>query len=270
MNAGSRGVSNMVRLGCSASLAILLSSVSAFADGVDVVHLKNGGRVQGVVIEDDPAAGATVRLGDGTTKKIPKSAISSIDYAPPAAVEPPAPAPVVRIPQPAQPTQPMRRRAPHRTSDDSEDDGTADPDTSHGGHIERRSLKGLWVTGLVIDLSVWALRAGVTAGMCASYSAKQHGCNGLDYGSAAIPVVGAWIQVSRGADPNQIGVGGFAANVFAGILEAGGFVMLVVGLSVKHKVIVNGPETDSAMFTTGPFHWRPTLGAGSGAIVGSF
>ncbi|HTU60351.1 MAG TPA: hypothetical protein VMF89_17995, partial [Polyangiales bacterium] len=42
----------------------------------EVVHLQGGGEVRGTLIENDPVAGVTLKLQDGTVRKIPASAIT--------------------------------------------------------------------------------------------------------------------------------------------------------------------------------------------------
>jgi hypothetical protein len=66
----------------------------------DTVVLKDGSKLRGTVIEEDPKRGVTVLLLDGTTRKVAKPVLDHIDYAPPAApvVAPVAPAAPVAPP----------------------------------------------------------------------------------------------------------------------------------------------------------------------------
>lgn len=64
-----------------ALLCVLGFSSVALADDDDVVMLKNGGRVVGKVVIDDPQEGVTVKILEGQVKKIPRSEIQSVEYA---------------------------------------------------------------------------------------------------------------------------------------------------------------------------------------------
>lgn len=241
----------------------MISSLALAAD-LDVVLLKGGGRVQGTVIEDDPQAGISIRLVDGTMRKISRAKVETVNYAadkteaaPPAPASPP-PAPV--------PVAPQRRRAQRHHSEES-DDAQSDDDgyLAPNSHWEKRSLTGLWVSGLVVDLSIWALRAAITMGICGSYSSGARGCNGLDYGGAATPVIGAWIET-----PNAQG-GHFAALVASGLVETAGFVLFITGLAAHRKVAIHDRYHDSddgqLRMTVVP----TTMNGGSGLVlVGQF
>lgn len=48
----------------------------------DVVYLKNGGRLRGTVVEDDPKKGITLRLLDGKIRFVERSAIDHVGYSP--------------------------------------------------------------------------------------------------------------------------------------------------------------------------------------------
>jgi hypothetical protein len=63
----------------------------------DTVMLKNGGRVRGIVVEEDPAKGVRIKLPGGELRAIPAKDVDRVVYgaAPsPAPPPPPAPAPV--------------------------------------------------------------------------------------------------------------------------------------------------------------------------------
>jgi hypothetical protein len=78
--------------------------------GSDVVHLKGGGMVRGVLVERIPDDHATVLLPSGQSVVLPWAAIERFEVMPPTIVEPPrAPAPssapVSPPPPPAPPPQ---------------------------------------------------------------------------------------------------------------------------------------------------------------------
>jgi hypothetical protein len=74
-------------------------SVAWADDAIDTVRLTNGGRLRGTVIVDDPS-GVQVQLADGTTRKLKRQEVKTIEYAehtqaaPPAVTVPPAPSPL--------------------------------------------------------------------------------------------------------------------------------------------------------------------------------
>src|SRR5438105_6698756 len=72
----------MKRWFCGLVIAAALG-VSPFAlagDLDDTVHLANGGRVRGVVLQDEPNGALVIRLPDGTTRSIPRGDVRSVDY----------------------------------------------------------------------------------------------------------------------------------------------------------------------------------------------
>src|SRR5450755_532656 len=105
------------------ALTLLASTCPARADGEptappDTVVLKDGGRLRGTVIEEDPRRGVTVQLLDGTTRKVGKSALDHVEYAPaPAPPAAPAPATAAVAPPPvtyATPEAPPPPKPPGR------------------------------------------------------------------------------------------------------------------------------------------------------------
>lgn len=58
----------------------LLPSAAMASDVADTVFLTNGGRLRGIVIEDDPINGVTVKLPDGKTRKVPRGQVKSVAY----------------------------------------------------------------------------------------------------------------------------------------------------------------------------------------------
>jgi hypothetical protein len=58
--------------------AVLAVSVVAHAD--DVVYLKDGGRIRGTVMEEQPDRGVTIRLADGSVRSVPTDEVKIVDY----------------------------------------------------------------------------------------------------------------------------------------------------------------------------------------------
>lgn len=61
--------------------ALLLPSLSLAAGADDTVFLKNGGRARGQVVEEDPTAGVTLQLPDGTFRRFKAHEIARVEYA---------------------------------------------------------------------------------------------------------------------------------------------------------------------------------------------
>jgi hypothetical protein len=73
-------------------MALLLVTPAARADGpVDTVFLADGGRLRGIVTEDDPRRGVTIKLVDGTIRKVKRTDVARVEYAD-------APAPAIASP----------------------------------------------------------------------------------------------------------------------------------------------------------------------------
>jgi hypothetical protein len=109
--------------------SLLWSPVARAADDDDLVMLVNGGRLRGVVIEEDPQKGVRIKLMDGQIRSLKPSEVREVQYhgaaapalaaGPPAATFAPVPAPAptpppyqpsaaapVPYPPPAQPSEP--------------------------------------------------------------------------------------------------------------------------------------------------------------------
>ncbi|HEX3853130.1 MAG TPA: hypothetical protein VHW01_19340, partial [Polyangiaceae bacterium] len=82
-----------------ALLLLLLLPVVAHADDTDdVVMLTNGGRLRGVVIEEDPQKGVRIELPDGTFRSLKPTEVREVRYH---AESPTQPAPAAPAPAPA-------------------------------------------------------------------------------------------------------------------------------------------------------------------------
>lgn len=95
----------------SVAVAALLAATAA---NLDTVFLKNGGRVLGTVVEEDPGRGVSIRLPGGEQRNLKPSDVYRIRYGdgtvktygdlpPPAEVAPPPPAAAGTEPQPSAP-----------------------------------------------------------------------------------------------------------------------------------------------------------------------
>lgn len=229
---------------------VFIASIAVAAraqDATDTVLLVNGGRVRGTVLVDDPAQGiVSVRMADGRVRTLKRVQISRVEYAgkappPPAPIEPvtvATAAPVTVVTQPNVRVEPV---------------------------VETTTLKPVWMAGAIITLSVWALRAAITFGVCSSYSSNQRGCDGQDYAGAALPVIGAWVQAAQGigGDHGASSAGAFGAIVGAGLVEAGGLAMFIIGL-VVHRDVHRGPEPSGAL------HVFPSVTPRTIGVIGYF
>ena len=93
-----------VRRSLCVSIALALSTIAglAHADADDIVFLKNGGRMRGVVMLEDPKQGVKIKLGDGSVQQIAPGDVDHIEYGKP------APPPVAPLPAgPAPPRRPL-------------------------------------------------------------------------------------------------------------------------------------------------------------------
>lgn len=90
-------------------------------------------------------------------------------------------------------------------------------------------MKSLWLSGLIIDLAAWALRGTFTGLACANTAP----CSGAQVAGAFIPVIGAWVSIADTHDDTAVG-----ALAFSGVLEAGGFVMFILGAVLQRDVLV--------------------------------
>ena len=94
-------------LGVAAALLLLATRAQA-ADADDVILLNNGGRVRGIVVEEDPERGIVIKLLNGTIRTFKRSEIREVRYH-----GEPTPAPVpTPVPTPAPAPAPAPTPAP--------------------------------------------------------------------------------------------------------------------------------------------------------------
>jgi hypothetical protein len=63
-----------------ASCAFATSQLAHAGGGDDIVFLSNGGRLRGTIIEDHPTQGATIKLADGSVRKLKAAEIRGIRF----------------------------------------------------------------------------------------------------------------------------------------------------------------------------------------------
>ncbi len=86
-----------VLLRTAVAVCVLLAAHRAYADD-DIVFLKSGGRVRGVIVVEDPKTGVRIKLADGTIRSVAHAEVDHVQYAGAAAPEAtpgPAAAPIV-------------------------------------------------------------------------------------------------------------------------------------------------------------------------------
>ncbi len=206
-------------------LGLVVASFASVASASDVVRLADGGRVQGTVMEYDPASGATIRLADGTLRRVTQPEIASISYE--------TSAPTLTMP-------------------------------SFGRHSERdtetRTIRPLWITGLVTLSVVYPITVATTVGLAFGYHPTElvpfvvEGC---------VPIVGPWIFLA--AHPNSPS-GVTAGYAFSGVAQGLALTAIILGGSLripqrKHQLV------EEAMVVP----WTPPANDGGGvAFVGRF
>lgn len=145
------------------SLALVLAvpAIAHAGDSDDTVFLKNGGRVRGTVLVEDPGKGVTIKLADGTTRTVPAADVKNVQYGAPPSAPAPAPAsagaPVAVAPPPpgmAPPESAAAAPAPVAAAP------FAPPPPPPEPQYHRRT--GLLVTGII------AMGSGALAGLIGS------------------------------------------------------------------------------------------------------
>jgi hypothetical protein len=93
---------------------LTLPGATRASDAEDTVFLVNGGRVRGTVMEEDPAKGVTVKLPDGSVRKIAPAEVKRVQYGAEAPKPAPLPAPARAAPAPGY-APPVPAAAPPRS-----------------------------------------------------------------------------------------------------------------------------------------------------------
>jgi hypothetical protein len=215
-------------------------SVARADDPVDTVLMTNGGRVRGTVMEEDPQKGTSIKLLDGTVKKLSPAEVKRVIYAgaPAAPAKPPPVAPTVVAPaMPVAPgmVAPMPAAMPGvLPAMDSQPYYGAGP---YYGQVPRpqahKGGKGLIITGLVL-LSVGAASAAVGGALIADDSSDGETTGGIGACIAGgslvliggiLTLVGAAVRGSSSSDDALVltPVVGSEASFRSFGLDRGGF-----------------------------------------------
>lgn len=73
------------------------ATIAHAEEPIDTVVLSNGGRVRGSVLESEPKTGTTIRMLDGTTRKLKPAEVTRVEYGEDSAPAPPPPASLAPI-----------------------------------------------------------------------------------------------------------------------------------------------------------------------------
>jgi hypothetical protein len=239
----SRGVARPPGLAAIAIVAALggwtAMARAADADAPDTVVLASGERVTGAIFSDDAASGVKIRLPDGSLRFYPRASVLRVEYGSDAPAAPPPP-PMATGPAPA-------ARAPDglvggRSAADSPAPVQALPASPPPLHVRRESLKPLWLTGLIVEVGLWAIRGAITGGVCATAG----GCNEVEVASVALPVAGAFLDLTHATDPYRTPL------ILSGVLETMALSLVIVGASIHRDVTVGKLTT--------PLRVEPVLG----------
>jgi hypothetical protein len=214
-------------------LHILISPDSVRAEAGSV-YLKNGGQINGEIMEVMPQQYATVKLADGTVRKITWDEIDRVDTSSKKASEPVAapptaqPAPAVTMPGPVAPAVPgptirYEERTVHGVP---------------GMYIPGFVVFGIsWVATMLLGPIISAANSdtGDDDYYSSDYSddSSDSGPAGIDVAAAVIPVIGPWIGLassdSRVSD---------TAWILSGTTQALGIVLATVGLAMPRTRMV--------------------------------
>jgi hypothetical protein len=207
-----------------------------------VVFLNGGGRIQGTVLDEDPKVGVTVRLPDGTVKKVPRANIASIDYGRGGGSQASAPTPQVAASAPAAPPSWNKEAVP------------AQPAT------ESVPIKPLWLTGALTLGATYVATIVTTAGF-----ATGHQGAGAPIALSAFPLAGPFIITAGYETKGALN----ALYVSYGVFQILGLGAFITGLAVHRTRPI---EASRAVNLTRDVAIVPTAGAqGSGfTIMGTF
>ncbi|HVY46962.1 MAG TPA: hypothetical protein VHB21_13835 [Minicystis sp.] len=237
--------------GLAAALLATAWSDRACADPEpDTVLLKNGGRLRGSVMEDDPNKGVSIQLLDGTVRRVPRSDVAEVRYAgaAPKMAAPsnmpgpggaPAAAPPPPSPGPAAGTSPGAPSAYAAAAPSGLSPALSTlPPPVHPGSTH--SLRPRWITGLVLWSLTYSVTIGTTAGIVVGGDGK-----GAAVGEACIPFAGPFVLIAD--HNNEPSDGEKAALVTSGVVQQVALAMFIAGVSVR---VPGGGDVALAPFST--------------------
>jgi hypothetical protein len=168
---------------------------------LDTVFLKNGGRVRGTVIEEEPERGVRLKLADGTLRSIKPSEVDHVTYADAAAPSPPPAAPVTTAPLPVASAPVAPTPLPGRCQ--VAGDCPAGAQCHEGQCVERNSTE-MMIAGIVL-LPVGTV-AGIVGAVYAGVDGFHHGgVNALLWISGGSALVAGIVLLSVGAPKVPVG-----------------------------------------------------------------
>jgi hypothetical protein len=199
-------------------------------------------------MEDDPAQGVSIRLLDGTTRKVVRSEVMRVNYGDAAAAPPPpspAPsAPVAVAPLAAPPLAPSGYGYGYGAPG-------ALPALGARRDSEGHHVPALWITGLSLWSVTYLATIAITAGVA-------RGDKGKAIGEACIPIAGPFVGLADGGD-SLTGAerGGIITSL---VLQQVGIALFVMGATIR----VGGHDSSASIAP------MPVRGGGGGAFVASF
>lgn len=203
---------------------------SARAEDPDTVMLASGGLVRGMVVEEDPLKGVSVRLADGTVRKIPPNELKRVIYAADAkaSAKPPAAAAAFASPAPASvlaPTPlPSAAYAPGAFAGQPPlYDVRSSPHRSH-----RSSIKALWIPSLIVWSTTYVATVAVTAGIVAT----EKSSNAAVVGESAIPFAGPWVMIADPQNHMDQQAGRMASTAISGVFQDICLLGFILGVSI--------------------------------------
>lgn len=198
---------------------------AARAEDPDTVMLANGGLVRGTVVEEDPVKGVSVRLADGTVRKVPPNELKRVVYAADAKADAARPA------SPSAGAAPAPAGAPSTAGSYAPSAGPDAPlyDVRATPHAKRRSsIKGLWIPSLILWSTTYAATVAVTAGIVAG----ERSSNGAVIGESAIPFAGPWVMIADDHNKIDKDSGRMALSVLSGVVQDVCLLGFILGVSL--------------------------------------
>jgi hypothetical protein len=225
--------------------ALLFARTALANEAPDTVFLTGGGRVRGTVMVDD-ATEVSIKLPDGTTRRVPRHEVARVEYA--GASQAPQASPPTQVPSPA-PTAPAASVC--KRDGDCASDSYCDasdrcvsrssltapiapvastPGASAAGadrvRYETKGIPALYIAGPALLGLTWSVSIMVTAAVSSDKDKAQA------VGYSCIPVAGPWVMLSSDLKTDKY----TGPLVLSGVLQGAGLVMTVLGVSIRRRV----------------------------------